>query len=412
MDKANSGAVDLRNGLKTLHEGGEKLSVGSSLAVLGVDQLTVGADDYVLQLKTAVGSLSGGQGMVIAEINKYLQSNPEATMSADLMTALAAAGQVNDGLNQLNLGVAGGGISLKNGLAALRIGVSDVATGSASLRDGLSTAVDGSSDLIEGLEEIKDGQKDLGDGLNEAYDGSVELRDKLQESVDKNISKTDKDKNEVQAAVMSAPVDIHDVSIDIVNNNGTGFAPYFIPLALWVGGMAIFFLVDLELDDKKRWRSFLEKLSMSLVVSLIQVLTLEAVLIKILGLKVNYGWQFVGFGMLLGMCFTLIQLFLTLVFGLPGKFIGIVLLMLQLTSSAGSYPIETAPEFFQKIGPFLPMTYAVSAFRELISGDNLATVESDSKMIIEFLGVALILIFGYLLIKSKKKWKSLIKKRK
>jgi putative membrane protein len=97
----------------------------------------------------------------------------------------------------------------------------------------------------------------------------------------------------------------------------------------------------------------------------------------------------------------MIQMFLTLVFGLPGKFIGIILLMLQLTSSAGSYPLETAPDFFQKINPYLPMTYAVSGFREVISGDNLALLMIDSRIIIIFSVIFLFLTWGYL-IKERK----------
>jgi putative membrane protein len=246
----------------------------------------------------------------------------------------------------------------------------------------------------------------LGSGLADAVDGSKELRDKLKESVDKNIKKTNENKNKIQSEVMSAPVDIHDISIDIVNNNGTGFVPYFVPLALWVGGMAIFFLVDLNINKKKIWKQFMPKFWVSLMVSIIQVLTLDLVLVKLLGLKVNMLWQFVAFGILLGGCFAIIQMFLTLAFGLSGKFIGIVLLMLQLTSSAGSYPIETAPLFFQKIGPYLPMTYAVSALRELVSGSNKEIVIYDVKIIFVF---TLVFIFALIFDLFKKNGLSSIK---
>lgn len=432
IDKANSGAVDLRNGLSALHTGGETLANGASDAYTGVGTLLTGAVTINAGLNNlAVGTsqmvistenLSSAQSAVISYINAYITAHPEASGSAELQQALGYAQAVSGGIGQLKTGLmtANGGISqlvagsssLNNGLSSLSVGISNIATGSASLRDGLNSAIDGDKTLITGLEKLKDGQKDLGEGLTDAYDGSKELSDKLTDSVNKNIDNTNESKNTIQAEVMSAPVDIHDISIDIVNNNGTGFAPYFIPLALWVGGMAIFFLVDLGFKKKNIIKEFFPKFWVSMMVSVIQVLTLNIVLIKFLGLKVNYCWQFVGFGILLGGCFTLIQMFLTLVFGLPGKFIGIVLLMLQLTSSAGSYPLETAPEFFQKINPYMPMTYAVSALRELISGDNLVLVMTDSKMILEIALVILILIFAYLLIMIKKPWVYLIKKKK
>ncbi|MDD2224879.1 MAG: YhgE/Pip domain-containing protein [Candidatus Shapirobacteria bacterium] len=375
IDKANSGAYDLKNGLNTLHNGSETLATGASNALSGVNQLSTGTNN-----------LSAGQSAVISAINAYISLHPEASTSAELQTALVAATQVNGGINQL-----------KTGLSSLSVGVSNIATGSASLRDGLSSAVDGGATLMDGLAEIKDGEKELGDGLADAYDGSVELRDKLSESVDKNIDKTDEVKNAVQATVMSAPVDIHDVSIDIVNNNGTGFAPYFIPLALWIGGLATFFLIELTFKSKNIVKEFMPKLWLSLIVGTFQVITLDFVLIYFLGLQINYFWQFIGFTMLLAWCFTLIQMILVLVFEMAGRFIGVVLLMLQLTSCAGTYPLETAPEFFQKVSPYLPFTYAVSGLRELVSGSNFNLVIFDSQIILYIILFVLVLIFTYLL---------------
>lgn len=375
IDKANSGAYDLKNGLNTLHDGSEKIADGANNALSGVNQLSTGTNN-----------LSAGQSAVISAINAYISAHPEASTSAELQTALVAATQVNGGISQLN-----------TGLSSLSVGVSNIATGSASLRDGLSAAVDGGTTLMDGLAEIKDGEKKLGDGLTDAYDGSIELRDKLSESVDKNISKTDEVKNAVQATVMSAPVDIHDISIDIVNNNGTGFAPYFIPLALWIGGLATFFLIELTLKSKKIMKEFMPKLWLSLIIGTFQAMTLDFVLIHFLGLQINYFWQFIGFTILLAWCFTLIQMILVLVFEMAGRFIGIVLLMLQLTSCAGTYPLETAPEFFQKVSPYLPFTYAVSGLRELISGSNFNLVIFDSRIILYIILFVLVLIFTYLL---------------
>ena len=387
IDKANSGAYDLKNGLNTLHEGSEKITNGANNALSGVNQLSTG-----------VNNLSAGQSAVVSAINAYISAHPEASTSAELQTALAAATKVNSGISQL-----------KTGLSSLSVGVSNIATGSANLRDGLSSAVDGGTTLMDGLAEIKDGEKELSDGLGDAYDGSVELRDKLTESVDKNINKTNKVKNAAQATVMSAPVDIHDISIDIVNNNGTGFAPYFIPLALWIGGLATFFLIELTFKSKNIFKEFMPKLWLSLIVGTLQAMTLDFVLIHFLGLQINYFWQFIGFTLLLSWCFTLIQMILVLLFEMAGRFIGIVLLMLQLTSCAGTYPLETAPEFFQKISPYLPFTYAVSGLRELISGSNLDLVIFDSRIILYIVLFILVLIFTYLvkpvkllLIKTKK----------
>ena len=139
------------------------------------------------------------------------------------------------------------------------------------------------------------------------------------------------------------------------------------------------------------------KLWLSLIIGTFQAVTLDFVLIHFLGLQINYFWQFIGFTTLLAWCFTLIQMILVLVFEMAGRFIGIVLLMLQLTSCAGTYPLETAPEFFQKISPYLPFTYAVSGLRELISGSNLNLIMFDSRIILYIILFVLVLIFAYLL---------------
>ena len=421
IDKENSGIYDLKNGLNTLYNGSVTLADGTKTVFNGTNDLLAGAtvlntglsnlSTGTSQIVTGIDGLSAGQSAVISAINAYLMANPSATASAELQTALYAANQVNGGIGKLktSMVMAGAGTqqlvagstALKNGLTSLSVGVSNLATGSANLRSGLGSAFDGSKDLLSGIEKIKDGQKDLGDGLSDAYDGSIELRDKLKESVDKNISKTNENKNAIQATVMSAPVDIHDISIDIVNNNGTGFAPYFISISLWVGSMAIFFLIDF--DDRKKW----PKLIYTLIISAIQSLVLILVLIKLLGLQAKFLPTLFGFSIVLSICFGMIQFSLNRFLKEAGKFVSIILLMLQLTSSAGSYPLETAPDFFKNINPYLPMTYSVSGLREIISGGNQIFISSSLKTIslilMVFLFINLMSVVNWSKIKINKK---------
>ena len=418
IDKENSGIYDLDNALGSLYSGALTLYDGSQTALTGSQTLLEGSKSLgsgitglnqgILslgtgnsQLQSATDGLTSGQSVVIAEINAYIAQNPNATNSAELQTALATAQGVNGGLSSLKAGLVqeSGGIaqlssasgqlsagssSLTTGLTTLESGINDIATGSGAVKDGLAKAKSGSSTLLTGIESIKSGETTLGSGLITALNGATELKNKLFDAVTTNRNKTNVSKNKLQEVVLSAPVDIHDISIDIVNNNGTGFAPYFIPLALWVGSMAVFFLVDLEISGKKKFRSFISKLIISASVSVIQAVTLDLVMILALGLKVNNLTGFIAFTILLSVVSMFIQLFLTLSLELAGKFVGIILLMLQLTSSGGSYPLETSPIFFQKISPFLPMTYAVSALRELISGDNYSIINQDTKAILIF----------------------------
>lgn len=416
IDKEYAGVSDLKNGLYdlyygsvSLNDGANKAYTGSISLVAGENQISAGlsgansAINNLIQgnssMQGVVDGIANGNSTVITEINAYIAAHPEASASPELQTALNAASGVDsgllglkNGLTQSGMGLSGlstgintlivGTNSINAGLYSLNLGLKDLATGSASLKDNLLIAKDGSDKLVSGILDIKSGSFTLKNGLNDALFGAKELADKLFKSFNDNRVKTDKSINDKQSEVLSAPVSIHDISIDIVNNNGTGFAPYFIPLALWVGSMAIFFLVDLTLPDKKKVKTFIPKSIVAGVVAIVQALTLDLVMILALGLKVNNIWGFVGFTMLLSLMSMFVQMFLTISMGLAGKFVGIILLMLQLTSSGGSYPIETSPAFFQNISPYLPMTYAVSALRELVSGDNLNIAQMDARMIL------------------------------
>ncbi|HOZ81080.1 MAG TPA: YhgE/Pip domain-containing protein [Candidatus Woesebacteria bacterium] len=354
-DKLNSGIYDLKNGLGELSSGAERLNNGAN-------QLNVG----VSSVSSGISNVDNGLTLIIGSLNSYFASHPEATMSAELRTALGAANQVSVGTKQLVVGS-----------KSLMVGANDLATGSASLRENLYKAKNGSDELLVGIEKIKNGQTELNNGLNKALDGITELKNKLAEATKKAEEKTDFEKNQKQQKVMSGPVTIKDISIDLVANNGTGFAPYFIPLSLWVGAMAIFFLIDFEEKNK-----FKTKFGFGLLVGLVQNLVLGIVLRKLIGLEVNDVFKYYLLGTILSWTYFLIQLWLNLKLKMAGKFVAIIILMLQLTGSAGSYPLETLPSFFQKINPWLPMTYAVSAYREIISGNQSWVVVKDLRMLV------------------------------
>ena len=287
-----------------------------------------------------------------------------------------------------------GGIGkLKNGLSVLTDGSKTVATGvstleagSVTLVDGLAQAEDGSNLLWNGIVSIWDGQNSLLSGLIKARDGIAELRDKLTDALVSTQKKTEPIKNDVQSDVISEPVQLMNNSIALVENNGTGFTPYFTPLALWVGIMALFFF--LSPDDKKHtWKTFIGKLSAVGITGIVQSTILGVVLILLLRLKVKYIILFFLFLVLVSLCYGVIQFFFNYVFKDVGKFIGILVLMLQLTTSAGSYPLETIPKFLQMISPYLPMTYAVNVLREIISGGSMAIIYTQSMKIVLLLAI-------------------------
>ena len=239
----------------------------------------------------------------------------------------------------------------------------------------MATVKDGSSNIRNGLSDLVNGSNDLEDGIVKAKDGTKTLAKDLAKGQKEILKKSSKQKEDLQVPVLSAPVAYLSNPVATVANNGTGFAPYFIPLALWVGAMAIYFIFEKPSFEPKTIVIFG-------TIGIGQALLLTGSLMGILGMKVINIGAFLLFSISLSWCYILIQALINHLFGDAGKFINILLLMLQITSSAGSYPLETSPEFFKNIHPFLPMTYAVAAFREIISGGNMLMANGQIRIIL------------------------------
>jgi putative membrane protein len=362
LKDAVNGATDLKNGIHDLATGSAELNNGIADAYDGADKLTNGANsayDGADKLNSGINNLSVGLSSLdplVGAMNTYLSDNHDPVMLIYMAKLNGAMTQTKTGVNQLQ-------------------------TGSGDLKNGLSDLKNGTNDLRIGIDKLKTGGKTINENLVTAEDGSNKLETKLNDSRNELL---DKVKNE-NSDILSKPVELTNDSIDLVDNNGTGFVPYFASLSLWVGSMAIFFLIDFE--KGKTW----PKLIYTWMIATVQPIVLIIVLIKLLGLQVKYLALFFIFSIFLAWCFGMIQFCLNRYLKEAGKFVAIILLMLQLTSSAGSYPLETVPDFFKKISPYLPMTYSVKAYREIVSGGNLGVIMQMSRIILLIMG-------GFLLI--------------
>jgi putative membrane protein len=181
-----------------------------------------------------------------------------------------------------------------------------------------------------------------------------------------------------------------------VANYGTGFAPYFIPLALWVGALVTFFLLKpvsgraLMSGASNRVVAFAGYWPAAAIGSAQAVIMLIVVQT---GLGLTLKLPVLTYGLTILTALTFVALIQWLGFSLgsaPGKLAGIVLLMLQLTSAAGTFPIETVPTFFRAIHPFLPMTYVVEGLRQTIAGGDVTVVVRCVAALCVFLVIGLV----------------------
>ncbi|MCF3148193.1 YhgE/Pip domain-containing protein [Streptomyces platensis] len=328
---------------------------GSALAADTAEKVndTVAHTDFG-QLRTKVRELHHGAAMVANEA-------PGIANRAD-----KAIGQIN----QLNAGAH----KVSQGSGLLADGIGTLADGAGKLHDGLGVAKDGADKITGGLFKLKDGSNQLSDGL---HSGVSKIPD---------YNKKDRD---TRTEVMADPVELAAKSMHKAPNYGTGLAPYFIPLSLWVGAMVAFMLLQ-PLGKRALaagapgWRIALGSWLPAYAIGVVQVLALMAVLHWGLGLEMARTAGTVGFLLLATACFTAIIQLLGAFFGPAGRVLTLVVLMLQLTSAGGTYPVQTSPGFFAAIHPFLPMSYVVDGLRRLITGGDLAIVQQGCAVLAVF----------------------------
>ncbi|MZD07303.1 ABC transporter permease [Streptomyces sp. SID5785] len=274
-------------------------------------------------------------------------------------------------------------------------GAGKVAAGAKKLHAGLGTAHTGSTELDSGVGKLRTGADDLSGGMYQLADGSGKLAGGLHDGVGK-IPDYDKHDRDRRTGVMADPVQLASQTLHKAPNYGTGFAPYFIPLSLWVGAMVGYMLIQ-PLNRRalaagaSSWRVALAGWLPVAAVGVLQVGALMAVLHWALGLQMLHAAGTVAFLGLVTLCFAAVVQWLNARFGAAGRILVLAFLMLQLTSAGGTYPVQTSPGFFNALHPFLPMSYVVEALRRLISGGGLGPVWQACAVLTAFTAGALAL---------------------
>ncbi|MGW0363394.1 YhgE/Pip family protein [Streptomyces sp. NPDC002990] len=278
---------------------------------------------------------------------------------------------------------------------ALNTGAQKVATGMAQLHTGLGKATNGSAGIDAGVGKLGAGAHTLDGGMFKLVDGSGELAGGLHDGAGK-IPDYDKEQRDARTQVMADPVQLANQSLHKAPNYGTGFAPYFIPLSLWVGAMVAYMLIApmnrrALASGASPWRIAFAGWLPVAGLGVLQVGALMSVLHWGLGLEMARPALTVAFLMLVTGCFAAIVQWLNAKFGAAGRILVLAVLMLQLTSAGGTYPVETSPDFFNAVHPYLPMSYVVEGLRKLITGGDLTPVWQGCAVLAAFTAGALAL---------------------
>lgn len=262
-------------------------------------------------------------------------------------------------------------------------GVNKLYEASNALEVGVGQLHDGSVQLTAGLKELNSKMPELTDGVSKLYDGSKELSDKLKEGSDEisnNLKASSKDMGEF----VSEPMELLEDPINHIPNYGTGFAPYFISISLWVGTLLMFFIITDKVDESIDASPASVVLGKFLSYGFIGILqaVFVSVVVLLLGLKPANVPLYFLFNILLSFVFIAIMQSLIYLLGQVGRLLAMVLFILQLTSSAGTFPLELVPGFFKALNPIMPFTYAIGGLREIISGINYSNLTENSVVLI------------------------------
>lgn len=362
LQQANQSLGNLSTGLTTLNsktpaltDGLTQLTTGTTQLATGTQQLATKSGNLALgtvQLATGSGQLATGTHQLTAK-NATLSSGA-ASLATGLETLNGKTPQLKQGVTRL----AAGANTLNDGLTTL-------ATSGPQLTSAMQTVATGSGRLTAGATTLATGAGQATSGAATVTNGNAKLASSL-----KGASK--------QAAVhpsqltyrqFATPTATAHSDHDDAPDNGTGMAPYMMSVSLFVGALAFNLMFDMYTPRKyprTGWGWWLGKASIMNAFVLGEALFMTVLMASVDGLAPIHPWATFGMILITGTAFMSIVYWLNLVVGKVGAFFSMILLVLQLGSSAGTYPLQLTNGFFQAIHPWLPMSYSVSGLRETL----------------------------------------------
>lgn len=403
LTKSSQNLDQITSSAQALASSSSQLNNGISQYIAGVNSYQSNVNNYITQiialcdanpaLKQDPRILALYQGALQIKNAPAVQTltasgvelkNKEATFNAKINEFSNAT----TNLPKLTEGI----ITLQDAVSKLQTGGLQVKSGSANLSNGLQTLSANSTKVQNGIRELSNGTTTALVGSQALYEGL----DTFKNTVDTNLNDTKEQLTNLNGLSEYAknPVQIDEVDYGKIDSYGVGFAPYFMSLSLWVGGLMIFigFYYDPENRFKLIGRKSTNRLARTgiyVLFAAIQAIVLGFFLKLGLGFEVTNIWLYYGTCILISMVFLAIIQFLIVNFGDVGKFLSILFLVLQLAASGGTFPIETVPVFFQKIYNFMPMKYSIRLIKESI-------VSIDDHFALKNAGVLFIILAVFL----------------
>ena len=267
--------------------------------------------------------------------------------------------------------------------------------------------------------------------INNAYGRLLSLqaqmpsaKSKIQKLTDE-IKKADSgiDKNQLvnllkvdykqQAEFFANPVKLQENKLYHIENYGSAMTPFYTVLSIWVGSLLMSSLLTTKVEDEEKkykpYQKYFGRGLLFVIISLFQTLIITLGDMYVLGTQATSPYRFVVYALLISLLFSSIIYTIVCILGNVGKAVCIVLLVLQLGSSGGTFPIQMTSEFFQALYPKVPFTYSIGLLREAVGGVYIPAVERDIKIL--FIYLIVVLAGGAILVSLKARSEKLSRER-
>jgi len=360
----SSGLTEIQGAVASkLVPASQSITSGVNAYTAGVDKVSQGASQLSEKNSTLTGSLdqlvSGSTTLIqkssnlTAGVGQLVEKTPELVSGIEKLST--GSNQLNQKSQELMAGVdklQSGSGQLADKSSQLLSGASQLENGANKLADGSGKLAEGGTKLTSGLEGLQIGVASLGQGLSNA-------RDQLK-------SASTESKN---AEILSNPLNLSKTDNDQVPVNGIAMAPYMISVALFVAAIStnmIFAKLPSGRHPESRWAWLKSRAEINGIIAVLAGILVYGG-VHLIGLTANHEMRTFILIILTSLVFMSMVTALTTWNSRIGAFFSLILLLLQLASSAGTYPLALTNDFFRAINPWLPMSYSVSGLRQTIS---------------------------------------------
>ena len=360
----SSGLTEIQGTLTSkLVPASQSITSGVNAYTAGVDKISQGASQLSEKNSTLTGSLnqlvSGSTTLtqkssnLTAGVDQLVEKTPELVSGIEKLSN--GSNELNQKSQELIAGVdklQSGSSQLADKSSQLISGASQLESGANKFADGAGKLAEGGTKLTSGLEGLQTGVASLGQGLSNASD---QLKSASTES-----------KN---AEILSNPLSLSKTDNDQVPVNGVAMSPYMISVALFVAAIStnmIFAKLPSGRHPESRWAWLKSRAEINGIIAVLAGILVYGG-VHLIGLTANHEMRTFILIILTSLVFMSMVTALTTWNSRIGAFFSLILLLLQLASSAGTYPLALTNDFFRAINPWLPMSYSVSGLRQTIS---------------------------------------------